>query len=375
MSKGIGRGNYGAYASATGSLEGLGKSVCTFLEALLAAEEVPVHSVSHRVKTIESADSKMARKSETYGTYADLLDLLGIRIITYFPDDVDAVCTIVEREFDVDSLNSVDKREALAPNVFGYLSAHYVVALADNRSKLPEYRVWADLRFEVQVRSILQHAWAEIEHDLGYKSEEALPRSFRRRFSRLAGLLELADAEFQSIRVDLAAYQVTVGERVEASPGEVGLNQTSLRAWLERSEVAARVDEELAEIAEVALRVTEDERLARDARTLAEVGVDTAEQLTVAMAKYEQYIVKFFDLWWNRALPDTPERASAMHRDLPHGISFFYLAYVLIAQRSESELRDYIEAKGFRSGSKKQVIAQVRETWDAVVRELGEPSA
>jgi hypothetical protein len=61
---------------------------------------------------------------------------------------------------------------------------------------LVEYSTHTGVQFEVQIRSTLQHAWAEIEHDRGYKSEVEVARAVRRRFSRLAGLLELADYEF-----------------------------------------------------------------------------------------------------------------------------------------------------------------------------------
>jgi ppGpp synthetase/RelA/SpoT-type nucleotidyltranferase len=113
---------------------------------------------------------------------------------------------MVEREFVVDRTNSVDKRTLLDPDRFGYQSLHYVAALSVARTGLAEYGRFTGLRVEIQIRSTLQHAWAEIEHDLGYKSAAGVPRDIRRRFSRIAGLLELADEEFSVIRRDLDAY-------------------------------------------------------------------------------------------------------------------------------------------------------------------------
>lgn len=66
--------------------------------------------------------------------------------------------------------------------------------------KLTEYT------FEIQFRTVLQHAWAEIEHDLGYKSEYSIPLSMRREFSRVAGLLELADETFEKLKHQLNDY-------------------------------------------------------------------------------------------------------------------------------------------------------------------------
>ncbi len=53
---------------------------------------------------------------------------------------------------------------------FGYQSIHYLVKLKGERARLAEYRNLKDGVVEIQIRTILQHAWAEIEHDIQYKS-------------------------------------------------------------------------------------------------------------------------------------------------------------------------------------------------------------
>ena len=107
--------------------------------------------------------------------------LYGARLITYFADEVEHLASLVETEFEIDRVNSVDKRQTQEPDRFGYLSVHYIAELKDTRTSLPEYRRFKGVKFEVQVRSILQHTWAEIEHDLQYKNVEAIPRELRRR--------------------------------------------------------------------------------------------------------------------------------------------------------------------------------------------------
>ena len=98
-----------------------------------------------------------------------MTDITGVRVITYFADQVDEIAKVMEGEFNIDIKNSIDKRDILDPDRFGYLSLHYViVSLSSARCALAEYRSFSELKAEVQVRSILQHAWAEIEHDLGY---------------------------------------------------------------------------------------------------------------------------------------------------------------------------------------------------------------
>lgn len=172
------------------------------IQALLEVEGIQIHSVTSRIKSKNSVLRKLQRPGRV-GGIDDLTDMLGVRIITYFQDDVDTVARLIEREFTIDRDNSVDKRALMDPDRFGYLSIHYVARLNLDRIALPEYRSYDNIRFEIQVRSILQHAWAEIEHDLGYKSESSVPREVRRRFSQLAGLLELADKEFLEIRKNL----------------------------------------------------------------------------------------------------------------------------------------------------------------------------
>lgn len=60
---------------------------------------------------------------------SDIKDISGIRIITFFPDDVDAVAKLIQKEFAIDYSQSVDKRILLDPDRFGYLSLHYVAKL------------------------------------------------------------------------------------------------------------------------------------------------------------------------------------------------------------------------------------------------------
>jgi len=155
------------------------------IKELIGAENARVHSVTTRVKSVESLEDKLVREPGKYDCLERITDICGARIITYFEDDVDSVASVIEREFLIDRANSTDKRAALDVDRFGYASVHYVVHLDQRREILSEYARFAGMSFEVQIRSILQHAWAEIEHDLQYKSKESIPRELRRRFARL----------------------------------------------------------------------------------------------------------------------------------------------------------------------------------------------
>lgn len=212
----------------------------TLLKEILAKEAAPIHEIKGRLKSEESLANKIARPDREYERLAQITDLAGVRITTYFAADVDLVAEVLGIEFAIDEANSIDKRVLIEPERFGYSSLHYVVSLRESRLQLREYSSFSGLKIEIQIRSILQHAWAEIEHDLGYKSSSSVPREFRRRFSRIAGLIELADDEFAAIRKGLSSYAETLPQRIAEDPKNVGLDRLSLRAFLSRedSEVA-----------------------------------------------------------------------------------------------------------------------------------------
>lgn len=194
---------------------------------------IGVMQIAHRLKERESVAEKNRRKAGKYISITDMTDIVGIRIICYFSDQVDEAAKIVEEIFDIDWDNSIDKRAALAPTVFGYLSLHYTCRVH------PEDTVGSELctlPFEIQIRSVLQHTWAEIEHDLGYKSAFGVPYHIRREFSRIAGLLEIADESFINIRKDIVLYVEDVRERVQCDRAdELLIDGNTLREFTRHS--------------------------------------------------------------------------------------------------------------------------------------------
>jgi ppGpp synthetase/RelA/SpoT-type nucleotidyltranferase len=187
-----------------------------FLSSMLSANGIVVHSITKRGKEPEKIRKKLTTENEVCDNPPNnITDLAGVRIITYFPSDVDKIVPLIEKEFKVDPKHSVDKRLCLDPAIFGYASVHFVVEFRPEMLKLPEYALFNKMKCEIQVRTILQHAWAEIEHDIVYKSPEDIPFRVRRRFACLAGLLEIADREFESLRQDEMAVRQAVQSRIK----------------------------------------------------------------------------------------------------------------------------------------------------------------
>lgn len=172
------------------------------LAVLLKKQNLHIHSIAGRTKSKHSLEQKIIGANYKYRDLSEVTDLTGIRIITYYEDEVDQVAAFIRAHFSIDEENSVDKRKNLAPDRFGYLSLHLIVNLPPQNGALPKETgiEGQGCKFEIQIRSVLQHAWAEIEHDLAYKNKERETYESRRSFSRLAGLLELADQEFKKMR-------------------------------------------------------------------------------------------------------------------------------------------------------------------------------
>ncbi|NMD72435.1 hypothetical protein HHO41_19375 [Bacillus sp. DNRA2] len=314
------------------------KDFCTKIEGLikdiLKQKNLNYHSIESRVKEENSLDLKVKNSNGKYTCLGEITDVTGLRIITYFSDDVDMIAEIIQKEFEIDKSNSVDKRKQLDPDRFGYLSLHYVVKLNGNRVTLPEYQRFKDLKVEIQIRSILQHAWAEIEHDLGYKTKHSIPSLVRREFSRLAGLLELADEEFIKIRKNLDEYNENIKEQIKSKPSNVLIDKLTIKQLLEdRESIASVIDYEICKIANAERQHPDDKVVEADVQRLKYLGLNTIDDVINSLYKHKKAILRFAHV----LLKDNED-----HYLLP-GLSLFYLAYSIIGSKgSVEDINDYL---------------------------------
>lgn len=209
----------GGYSAARPKFEDLCSDIKRILVTSFMDDSVPYHTIEARAKSIASFERKASRLNDVgRRKYEDPLkeitDLAGIRIITYTLRDVERVCNFINCNFNVLERRDVGE-ERFKEGKFGYKSIHFLVKYRDERTILPDFTRFTNMICEIQVRTVLQHAWAEIEHDIQYKNQSGLPTLLQRRFTALAGLLEIADREFQAIQDEDERLKATISEALQ----------------------------------------------------------------------------------------------------------------------------------------------------------------
>jgi ppGpp synthetase/RelA/SpoT-type nucleotidyltranferase len=199
-----------------------------FLRTVLEAASrklAPQAIVESRAKATASFAEKILRKRSRYNRPSGVLppdplirmtDLCGGRVIAQTSAHVQAMCRFIEEAFDVDWSNSEDASRRLRPTEFGYRSVHYVVSINPEKLRAAGVSVTADpeilgLKAEVQIRTLLEHAWADIGHDMSYKTDLKIPDRIRRQFASLAAVLEGVDRQLASMLADLDAFKSNFG--------------------------------------------------------------------------------------------------------------------------------------------------------------------
>lgn len=257
------------------------------LVTLIKTAKIDFLSITPRVKEVDSFLEKIDRKS--YQNPAkDVTDLAGIRVITFIESDALKVNELIKESFNVDYSKSLDKSDELGTDKVGYRSFHFVCDLGEKRCALPEFRVFKELVFEIQVRTVLQHAWAEIEHDRNYKFAGVLPSHVQRQLRLVAGVLELADGEFNRLASEIDRYAEEVSEQTKQGNLNIELNTISLYQYLQNLKKRISFDIELME-SKTALAKTVGELYLFGIETIAELDKLFSSEFLNEIHKYKHF--------------------------------------------------------------------------------------
>ncbi|HDM8135514.1 TPA: hypothetical protein P0E15_005110 [Vibrio harveyi] len=212
------------------------KNLCEEVEYILHKEidkvGVEISSISSRSKSIDSFCEKINRKQYS-NPFKEMTDFSGARIVYLYEEDKEILEHVIENNFVV--IEKVDKISTDNVDRFGYGALHYIVQLTENFTG-PRYEELYGLYCEIQVRTILQDAWAIVAHHLSYKQESDVPKPLRRKLNALSGLFETADDQFSSIRKKRVAYKASVQEDIKNekdSSLNVEMEADNLTAYLQ----------------------------------------------------------------------------------------------------------------------------------------------
>lgn len=220
-------------------LERAKDSFISIIKSILA-DELDSPQVIGRIKDREESISKFARKyqadleseEQEYEIKDYITDLLGLRIICLYEQDIEKIRKILEREFDVIDITNKVKSIESSEDSFGYKGLHMDLKLKEPRSSMLEYRNYTNFSFEVQIRTIIQDAWSVLDHKIKYK--KSIPHVLKRRINVLAALFELADREFYAVREETTKLTEEEKTLID-TPSDEPLNAFSFLAIAEKN--------------------------------------------------------------------------------------------------------------------------------------------
>lgn len=188
------------------TLDGAIESFLTLIRSLLAGGDHRFAIATGRVKDREESIKKFQRKYQSelektetpYEIGEHITDIIGLRIVCLYEDEIEPIGELVRAQFE--TLGVTDKIAQIegTDDSFGYKGLHLDLKLDPVRAGMPEYIMFAQFRFELQIRTIIQDSWSALDHKIKYK--RSIPAPLKRRINTLAALFELADREFRQIR-------------------------------------------------------------------------------------------------------------------------------------------------------------------------------
>jgi len=200
----------------------------TLWEALNEAE-IKIHSVEGRVKDRPGFMEKITRKDYS-DPFNEMPDIVGARAVCLFIEDLPKIDEIIRENFTVKVTE--DKINDSAIDSFGYMSVHYECSWKESNTG-PRYRGFEGITFEIQCRTLLMDAWANVSHHLAYKGKASVPNELQKDFHALSALFYIADQQFQKFQDASAKAEMDAPAKIVSSATvDVVIDRSTLKALL-----------------------------------------------------------------------------------------------------------------------------------------------
>ncbi|MBI5376940.1 MAG: hypothetical protein HZA77_16020 [Candidatus Schekmanbacteria bacterium] len=206
------------------------------LNELLSKANIKIYNIEKRTKSLESVKNKIIRKK--YQTpLENIKDFSGLRIIHYYQKDYKKILKILKREFKIiENIQKPSDHER-----FGYRGYHYIVSINEN-CLFPNGNRYRGLVAEIQVCTVLAHAWNAVSHNIYYKKEPDLPVNITRRLLSISALLEVADNEFSALRKEEAKIKVNMKFKKSKRTPKYNINSINLFKYFSTDSVHSLIE-------------------------------------------------------------------------------------------------------------------------------------
>jgi len=169
--------------------------------------------IQKRVKTWISIKDKLLNQDLKLKSIEQLQDLIGLRAVFLYKRDLKLINNVIKKTFVIKK--QYDTFDRLAENQFGYSSIHFVIQLPRDWLKVPSLSEFGKFSVEIQIRTLAQHIWSEVSHELQYKTKEDVPQNLIRPIYRASALLETVDLEFERLLNDREEYIKLIDKKID----------------------------------------------------------------------------------------------------------------------------------------------------------------
>ncbi len=200
------------------------------LNSLIASSEIKLgFPIQSRVKSWGSIDEKIDRLNLKLKSIDDLQDIVGLRLTLVFLRDANKIKSLLENTFDI--VKSYNTSARLKNDQFGYSSQHIILKCPNDWCAVPSLSHLSNFKAEIQIRTLAQHIWAEVSHQLQYKNEENVPGEILRSIYRSSALLETIDLEFERVLNEREKYREEI--KKDKVHDEMPINSDNLELLLD----------------------------------------------------------------------------------------------------------------------------------------------